>query len=394
MPVLVKDYTWSETDTEVLITVPLKGVKPSKADIFSSEDYVKINYTPYLFEVFLYAPVVEEESSIRVGNGVVEMRLCKKEKVIWGQLESNIKMDKEEMRRKREDVVKAVQEKMEQEQMERATKKREAEKLAIKQQMQLEEEAHSKIEKEKQDERDKAMEELEEWKQHKQEETKTTSITNKPTIQPAQLKQQQNSKLSHNMWQDNKDIPDSQRPAPRSGGKITVNFTPRYFPTAARESTEKEEQEWLAKMAAARKIQAGTPSEINKNNPMLLKDKACGFFKAGDYEAAINAFSQAISLNPMLPVLYSNRAACYLKLNDNEKCIQDATRALELLYPVVPSNHIQRAKVFVRRGTAYANIGNHGLALQDYEAAEKLDPDNTQLQTDIVQIRNLISCDS
>ena len=36
---------------------------------------------------------------------------------------------------------------------------------------------------------------------------------------------------------------DSQRPAPRSGGKIIVNFTPRYFPTAARESTEKEEQE-------------------------------------------------------------------------------------------------------------------------------------------------------
>ena len=46
-------------------------------------------------------------------------------------------VDKEEMRRKREDVVKAVQEKMEQEQMERATKKREAEKLAIKQQMQV-----------------------------------------------------------------------------------------------------------------------------------------------------------------------------------------------------------------------------------------------------------------
>jgi len=36
---------------------------------------------------------------------------------------------------------------------------------------------------------------------------------------------------------------DCERPAPRSGGKITVKFTPRYFPTAARESTEKEEQE-------------------------------------------------------------------------------------------------------------------------------------------------------
>jgi len=51
------------------------------------------------------------------------------------------------------------------------------------------------------------MEELEEWKQCKQKENKTTS-THKPAIQPAQLEQQQqNSKLSHNMWQDNKDIP-------------------------------------------------------------------------------------------------------------------------------------------------------------------------------------------
>ena len=36
---------------------------------------------------------------------------------------------------------------------------------------------------------------------------------------------------------------DSQRPISRSGGKITVNFTPRYFPTATIESTEREEQE-------------------------------------------------------------------------------------------------------------------------------------------------------
>ena len=36
---------------------------------------------------------------------------------------------------------------------------------------------------------------------------------------------------------------DSQQPASRSGGKITVNFTPQYFPTAARESTERKEQE-------------------------------------------------------------------------------------------------------------------------------------------------------
>ena len=42
MPVNVQDYTWSETIDEVVITIPLKGVKPSKADIFSSDDYVKV----------------------------------------------------------------------------------------------------------------------------------------------------------------------------------------------------------------------------------------------------------------------------------------------------------------------------------------------------------------
>ena len=43
------------------------------------------------FEVFLFAPVVEEKSCARVGGGVIELRLCKKEEMIWGQLQSNLK---------------------------------------------------------------------------------------------------------------------------------------------------------------------------------------------------------------------------------------------------------------------------------------------------------------
>ena len=43
----------------------------------------------------------------------------------------------EEMKKKREDVVRIAQEKAEQEQVERATKRREAEKFSIKQQMKV-----------------------------------------------------------------------------------------------------------------------------------------------------------------------------------------------------------------------------------------------------------------
>lgn len=43
MPLLIKDYSWDETPTTVAISVPLKGVKKDKVDIFSFEDYIKVS---------------------------------------------------------------------------------------------------------------------------------------------------------------------------------------------------------------------------------------------------------------------------------------------------------------------------------------------------------------
>ena len=105
MPVTVKDYTWREMETEVSITLPLKGVKSSKADIFSSDQYVKVNYPPYLFEVHLHAPVMEEQCSAKVGNGVIEFRLIKKVPGLWGRLSSAASEDKDFMVDRRVEAV-------------------------------------------------------------------------------------------------------------------------------------------------------------------------------------------------------------------------------------------------------------------------------------------------
>lgn len=43
MPLIVKDYTWSETELQIFISIPLKGIKASKVDIFSTENYVKVS---------------------------------------------------------------------------------------------------------------------------------------------------------------------------------------------------------------------------------------------------------------------------------------------------------------------------------------------------------------
>ena len=42
MPILVKDFTWDETESTVFIDVPLKGVASNKVDIFWSGQYLKV----------------------------------------------------------------------------------------------------------------------------------------------------------------------------------------------------------------------------------------------------------------------------------------------------------------------------------------------------------------
>ena len=148
MPILIKDYTWSETESQVTLTVPLKGVKQNKADIFSSNSYIKINFPPYFFEVQLYRPVIEDQCTVRIGNGVILFTLVKEEKGIWGQLFSE--EDKESMIEKRKVAVDHAQKQAEQDRAEKAKKKRDEEQFAIKKQMKLDEEERERIEKEKQ----------------------------------------------------------------------------------------------------------------------------------------------------------------------------------------------------------------------------------------------------
>ena len=52
MPLVVKDFTWDQNETTIFVTVPLKGVKSNKVDIFSSEEYLKVRVETYCIIVF------------------------------------------------------------------------------------------------------------------------------------------------------------------------------------------------------------------------------------------------------------------------------------------------------------------------------------------------------
>lgn len=361
MPLAVKDFTWSETSSEVGITVPLKGVKASKVDIFSTDQYLKVSFPPFLFEVALLHPVDDEKCSAKVGDGAVTFRLVKKEVGLWGKLSCNTD-DKEAMKSRREHAIAEAQEKNQELEQKKAREKQEQNKAAVKEQMRLEEEMRARIQEEKDAERRQATEEIEDWKRKQGSQTSLES-----DLKP-------------------------QEPAPRQRGMIDVTFTPRVFPTPVRESRIPEEEAWLKKQAEARKIEDIADSDLRQEekDPVWLKSKADNFFKAGNHLSAVNAYNLAIRLNPRLPSLHSNRSACHLKLGNYMKCIEDSSRALELLTPPVPANAQSRLKAHVRRGTAFCHLELYVEGLQDYEAALKIEPKNTSLKEDSERIRKVI----
>ena len=42
MPLLVRDHTWTQTETTVYISVTLKGVKPAKVDVLCTDEFLKV----------------------------------------------------------------------------------------------------------------------------------------------------------------------------------------------------------------------------------------------------------------------------------------------------------------------------------------------------------------
>ncbi|XP_063782203.1 dynein axonemal assembly factor 4 isoform X3 [Pseudophryne corroboree] len=360
-----------------------------------------VNFPPFLFEIFLFAPIDVDKSSAKIGNGIILFTLYKQESSLWNAL-SVANIEKAAMQVIRENAVIRVQEKTKADIQARAVRKRENEKYSLEVMMKISEEERKQIENVKEEERLKASEELEKFKeqqrieeeqrniekaaQRRREEEQRKNVLNntvftelsKPRIQAAQTRG--NEKIV---------------PPTRKTGSIKIQFTPRVFPTAVRESLLAEEEEWLQKQAAARRAINTDNLELQdlkeeERNPEWLKEKGNKLFAAGDYLAAVNALNLAIRINDKIPVLYLNRSACHLKLRNLHKTIEDASKALELLTPPVPDNAAARLKAFVRRGSAFCELELYVEGLQDYEAALKIHPDNLNVKSDAEKIRQIL----
>ncbi|XP_063113688.1 sperm-associated antigen 1 isoform X2 [Cavia porcellus] len=118
-------------------------------------------------------------------------------------------------------------------------------------------------------------------------------------------------------------------------------------------------------------------------DPAGLKNQGNALFRGGQFGEAARSYSAAIGrLEPAgsesageLSILYSNRAACYLKEGNCSGCIQDCNRALEL--------HPFSMKPLLRRAMAYETLEQYGKAYVDYKTVLQIDS-GLQLANDSV----------
>lgn len=112
-------------------------------------------------------------------------------------------------------------------------------------------------------------------------------------------------------------------------------------------------------------------SEENMDKSNEKKREAIHAFNDAKYEEAVNAYTEAIALNPVSALLYAKRGQSYLQLSKPNACIRDCTVALQINPDI--------ATAYKFRGRAYRLLGKWEEAAKDLRNACKIDFDE---QTD------------
>uniref|UniRef100_UPI00398E555B tetratricopeptide repeat protein 1 n=1 Tax=Pristiophorus japonicus TaxID=55135 RepID=UPI00398E555B len=127
-----------------------------------------------------------------------------------------------------------------------------------------------------------------------------------------------------------------------------------------------------------RELEKDLPGEEKKrrqDESLTLKEVGNGQFKKGEYTEAENSYTEALGVCPACyqkdrSILYSNRAAARIKLDNKEDAISDCTKAIEL-----NPNYI---RAILRRAEMYEKTEKLDEALQDYKTILEKDPSIVQ----------------
>ncbi|KAL5014688.1 hypothetical protein ScPMuIL_008958 [Solemya velum] len=124
------------------------------------------------------------------------------------------------------------------------------------------------------------------------------------------------------------------------------------------------------------------------SDPQTLKDDGNNFFKAGKFMEALSSYTEALEFSDTClkdtekAVIYKNRAACYLKLEQYQNAVDDATAALD----ITPND----PKALFRRCQAKEQLGEVVEAYKDAALLLKVDPKNGAIQPILKRLNPVI----
>ncbi|XP_058453850.1 small glutamine-rich tetratricopeptide repeat-containing protein beta-like [Malaya genurostris] len=109
-------------------------------------------------------------------------------------------------------------------------------------------------------------------------------------------------------------------------------------------------------------------SPERKQEAENLKNEGNRLMKEEKYHEALNLYGRAISLDATNPVFYCNRAAAYSRMGDYQRAADDCRMSLRY-----DPNY---SKAYGRLGLAYSKMNLHDQALEAYQNALRIEPDN------------------
>ena len=179
-------YTWSETKETLKVAIPLKGIAPSKVDIFVTGTTFKVNFSPYIVDVVLHAAIEPLKHKATVKDGELRVTLYKTDhsQGTWGHLEAaGIMEDKDLAKAAREESL-AAHNVLEKEMGDKRNDRRiEDERYALRKQMGLDQAERGRLENLKQEEKETAEKEVyDTFARMEMEKQKTTSKSSQPSL--------------------------------------------------------------------------------------------------------------------------------------------------------------------------------------------------------------------
>ena len=432
-------FDWEQSLLDVTVRATIKGFKADAIDVFISDVFVKVNAAPtYLLALDLLHPIIVEKSSFRIEGQIVKITLPKATEQIWDTLcidRRTFFLSPEERRAKEENEKK--DEKSQATAAAAATKAKlntteagateesrveelpsdedEAEAEANKKGDDAASETKYNVEDEDEEdsinrpktlndrrraairraealyntrldsrERQKAVEKKrmhsEQWELERQQ---RQAIIDKVAKEKAEEQQRlyeweetEKAKTAAKNLKSPADIAmlaaaasasSSSTPAVRNVGE-TANFTINFTPKSLTAPTRSRGDEDYYRRSKYRPVSV-------EDSPMFWKERADKAYRARDFRAAAEAYTESIKRDGVFLSCVANRAACRIQLHEYAKAIDDCDLALTLLANTPASDTTQQrykaqmCKLHARRGAAKCWAGQHAAGLEDLRLA-------------------------